>query len=117
MNPRSTQPTRSRKAWVKGLLIGLLPSIAICLLVFDHPIEAALVFTGIPLGLDDAALKIPLACLVFGLFLWTSFKLHNSRTIPLGEQCGMVLVATLIVGACLWIFMQMLEKALRTIGW
>lgn len=117
MNPHAKQPARDKKTYFKGLLIGFLPIIALCLLVFDRPSDVTVFFTGMPMGLNNRALKIPLACLVFGLFIWLSLKLHRSRKITLVEQGAMVLVAALIVAIWFWVFVRMLESAFRNLAW
>ena len=111
------QQNRNKMAFFKGLLIGFLPFIAACLLVLDRPSDVAVIFTGLPLGLDDRALKIPLCCGVLGLFFWTSYKLKKSGKITVNEQLSLVIVATTIAAAWLWIFVRMLDSAFRTLGW
>jgi hypothetical protein len=118
MNHLPEQPANKKKAYLLGLLIGFLPILAFFLLLIDHPTELIGIFTGISVpDFNDRHLKIPLACIALCLFLWASFKLQKSGRITMGEQYGLVFIATLIVVVRFLIFLQQLGQELRGLGW
>lgn len=105
------------KSYLLGLLIGSLPSLAFLLLFFDQPTDLLAIFAGISLPeLNGRLLKIPLALLALSLFLWASFKLHKSNRITTIEQCGLVLLATVMIAMWFWIALLKLAYAMRGLG-
>lgn len=106
------------KFYFLGLLIGFLPVMAFFVLFIDRPTDMLVIFTGISLPkFNDRPLKLPLALLALSFFFWASFKLYKSRRLTVGEQCGLVFIATLIMGVLFWIFLIRLQKAMRGLGW
>lgn len=106
------------KFYLLGLLIGFLPALTFLLLYITQPTAVLAIFTGINLPeFNDRPLKIPLALLTLGLFLWASLKLHKSRRLTIYEQCGLVFVATLIIAVWFWIVLLKLAYAMRGLGW
>jgi len=106
------------KFYLLGLLIGFLPVMAFFMLFIDRPTDMLAIFTGISLPkFNDRPLKLPLALLALSFFLWASFKLYKSRRLTVSEQCGLVFIATLIMGVWFWIFLIRLQKELRGLGW
>ena len=118
MNHPPEQAVNKKKAYLLGLLIGFLPILAFFLLLIDHPTEFIGIFTGISMpDFNDRPLKIPLASIAVCLFFWASFKLQKSGRITMGEQHGLVFIATLIVVVRFLIFLQQLGQALRGRLW
>ena len=118
MNHPPEQAASKKKAYLLGLLIGFLPILAFFLLLIDHPTELIGIFTGISVpDFNDRPLKIPLACLALGLFIWAWVKLGKSGRITIGEQYGLLFIATLIVVVRFLIFMHQLGEALRGMAW
>ena len=118
MNHLPEQAANKKKAYLLGLLIGFLPILAFFLLLIDHPTEFIAIFTGISVpDFNDRPLKIPLAGIALCLFLWASFKLQKSGQITMGEQYGLVFIATLIVVVLFLIFLQQWGRALRGMPW
>jgi len=71
MNYLPEQPANKKKAYLLGLLTGVLPILAFFLLNIDHPTDLLGIFTGISVpDFNDRPLKIPLACVALYLFLW-----------------------------------------------
>ena len=118
MNHLPKQAANKKKAYLLELLIGFLPILAFFLLLIDHPTELPGIFTGISVpDFNDRPLKIPLAGIALCLFLWASFKLQKSGRITMGEQYGLIFIATLIVVVRFLIFLQQLGQALRGMPW
>ncbi|SIR25452.1 hypothetical protein SAMN05880566_11068 [Janthinobacterium sp. TND4EL3] len=118
MNHPSEQAVSKKKAYLLGLLIGFLPILAFFLLLIDHPTEFIAIFTGISVpDFNDRPLKIPLAGITLCLFLWASFKLQKSGRVTMGEQYGLVFIATFVVVVRFLIFLQQLGQALRGMPW
>ncbi|MGX9699597.1 hypothetical protein ACWYXK_21725 [Janthinobacterium lividum] len=112
------QTASKKKAYLLGLLIGFLPALAFFVLLIDHPTEFIGIFTGISVpDFNDRPLKIPLACFALCLFIWAWLKLRKSGKITIGEQYGLLLIATLIVVVRFLIFMHQLGEALRGMVW
>ena len=118
INPPPRQASSKKKFYVQGLFIGFLPALTFLLLLFDKPTELLEIFTGISLpDFNDRPLKFPLAFLALSLFFWASFKLYKSGRITIGEQCGLVFIATIIFAVWFWIFLIQLGKAMRGMVW
>ncbi|OHV95165.1 hypothetical protein AKG95_23160 [Janthinobacterium lividum] len=118
MNHLPEQAANKKKAYLLGLLIGFLPILAFFLLLIDHPTELLGIFTGISVhDFNDRPLKIPLACGALCLFIWAWLKLGKSGRITIGEQYGLLFIATLIVVVRFLIFLQQLGQALRGMPW
>ncbi|MCX7292669.1 hypothetical protein [Janthinobacterium sp.] len=112
------QAASKKKAYLLGLLIGYLPILAFFLLPIDHPTELIRIFIGISVpDFNDRPLKIPLACIALCLFIWAWLKLGKSGRITIGEQYGLLFIATLIVVVRFLIFMHQLGEALRGMTW
>ena len=77
MNHLPEQAANKKKAYLLGLLIGLLPILAFFLLLIDHPTELLGIFTGISvpvsLGIVQAAKIRPS---------------HNGRAVWIGFYCN-----------------------------
>lgn len=118
MNHLPEQAANKKKAYLLGLLIGFLPILAFFLLLIDHPTELLGIFTGISVpDFNDRPLKIPLACVALCLFIWAWLKLGKSGRMTIGEQYGLLFIATLIVVVRFSVFLQQLGLALRGMPW
>lgn len=113
----STQAGSKMKSYFLSLLTGTLPALAFLLLITDQPTDVLEIFTGTSIPeLYDRPLKIPFVLFVLCLFFWASFRMNKTGKVTIGEQCGLVFIATLIIAVWLWISILKVAQALTGMG-